>query len=175
LWVWHSSGLTIGEHESLIEVWAMLKTGNISSNFVEVLSIEFFIGKLVIAGAVISDLWVWDTFSLTVSESHSLVEVWAVRKTGVCSSPVWILLLSKLVITGAVIINLWVWNTSGLAVSKSESLVEVWAMWKTAVWGSPVWILLLSKLVIAGAVIVNLWVWNTFSLTVGEGHYDVEV
>merc|ERR1712151_45116 len=89
--------------------------------------------ELVVAGAVVSDLWVWDTSSLAIGERESLIEVWAVRKAGMCWSPVWIflgLLLCKLVVAGAVISDLWVWDTSSLSISESESLVKVWAMWK---------------------------------------------
>merc|ERR1740117_2821573 len=156
----------------------MLKTGNISSNFVKVLSIEILLSsKLVIAGAVISDSWVCDTFSHTVSESHSLVEIWAMWKASVCWSPVWILLLSKLIVTGAVVSDSWVCDTFSLTVSESHSLVEVWAMWKAGVCSSPVWIFLfhLGKLIVTGAVVVNLWVWNTSSLTISKGESLIEI
>jgi len=162
----------------------MLKTGNISSNFVKVLSIEFFLGKLVIAGAVVSDLWVWDTFSLTVSKSHSLVEIWAMWKASVCLSPVWIFLLGKLIVTGAVVVNLWVWNTSSLTISKGESLIEIWAMRKACMWCTPVWIIslstelnlsLLTKLEIWVAVVTNLWIRNTLGFSILKSKSFIEV
>merc|ERR1712238_606525 len=133
------------------------------------------LSKLIVTGAVVSDSWVCDTFSLTVSESHSLVEVWAMWKAGVCSSPVWNALLNKLVIAGAVIVNLWVWNTFSLTVSEGHSLIEVWAMRKTSVCFTPVWILLLSKLIVTGAVVSDSWVCDTFSHTVSESHSLVEI
>jgi hypothetical protein len=81
LWVRHGSSLAIGESESLVEVWAVLEASDVSSDFSEVLAIEvLLLGQLVVRGAVISNLWVWDTSGLSISEGESLIEVWAMRK-----------------------------------------------------------------------------------------------
>jgi len=170
LWVWHSSGLAVGERESLIEVWAVWKR---SVGWSPVWLI-LLLSELVLLGAVVSDLWVWDCSGSAIGESESLIEIWAVRERAMWCSPVWILLLSELVFTGAVVSNLWVWHGSGLAIGEGESLIEVWAMWKTGMSWSPVW-LILNELVLLGAVVSNIWVWHGSSLSVVEGESLVEV
>ena len=74
-WPWNSSSLSINKSESLIEVWAVLKTSNVGSDILLGL-----LDQLIVGLAVVSDLWVWHTSGLSVIESHSLVKVWAVRK-----------------------------------------------------------------------------------------------
>ena len=177
LWVWNGSSLSIGKGESLVEVWAVLKASDVSTDFAEVLSIEFLLNELPLFAAVEADLWVWDSLGLAVSESESLIEVWAVWKGINTWSPVWcILLLSELPLLGAVEANLWVWDSLGLAVSESESLIEVWAVWKGINTWSPVWcILLLSELPLLGAVESNFWVWDSSGLAIGEGESLVKV
>ena len=131
LWVWNGSSLSIGKGESLVEVWAVLKARDVSTDFAEVLSIEFLLNELPLLGAVEADLWVWNSLGLAVGEGESLIEVWAVWEGGDIWSPVWcILLLSELPLLGAVESNLWIWDGLGLAISEGESLIEVWAAWK---------------------------------------------
>ena len=76
LWIWDGLGLAISEGESLIEVWAVWKGCDIWSPVWSIL----LLGELPLLGAVESDLWVWDSLSLSVSEGESLVEIWAVWK-----------------------------------------------------------------------------------------------
>jgi len=67
---------------------------------------------------------------LSVGESESLIEVWAVLETINGRSPVWILLLNHLVFFAAVETYFWVWNGLGLTIGEGESLIEVWAVRK---------------------------------------------
>jgi len=81
LWVWDTSGLTIGEGESFVEVWAMLEISAESfGSGIFVWFIKWSLGKSVIGSAVESFLWVWDTSGLSVSEGESIIEVWAMLK-----------------------------------------------------------------------------------------------
>ena len=80
LWVWNGSSLSIGKGESLVEVWAVLKARDVSTDFAEVLSIEFLLNELPLFAAVEADLWVWNSLGFAVGEGESLIEVWAVWK-----------------------------------------------------------------------------------------------
>jgi hypothetical protein len=170
LWVWHTHSLSVCKGESLIEVWAMRE----AAMWWSPVWIILLLGELIIAGAVVINLWVWDSFGLAIDESESLIKVWAVFEASMWCSPVWILLLGKLVIAGAVVSNLWVWHTSGLTVSESESLIEVWAVREASMWWSPVW-LLLNELILFGAVVINFRVWDSSGLAIGEGESLIEV
>merc|ERR1719230_945364 len=83
LWVWHTSGLTISKSESLIKVWAMWET----SMWWSPVWIIFLLGELILFGAVIADLWVWDTSGLSVVEGESLIEIWAMWEACVWCTP----------------------------------------------------------------------------------------
>jgi hypothetical protein len=172
LWVWNSFGLSIGQGESLVKIWAVWKTVDTWS---PVWILFGFLGKLIVSLAVKVDFWVWNSLGLTISQSESLIKIWAVRKRIDRWSPVWISLLNKLVIRFAVVVNLRIWNCLSLSIGKSESLIEVWAMWETVDGRSPVWILLLNKLVIRFAVVVNLRIWNSLSLSISKSESLIEI
>ena len=90
------------------------------------------LGEGILCVAVVTLLWVWDAKGLTVIESHSLIEIWAMRQDSNIRGDVSgvSFLLGELVFIVAVESNLWVWHGSGFAIGKGESLIEVWAMWQ---------------------------------------------
>ena len=72
LWVWDSSSLSIGEGESIVEIWAMLESGGKSfgsSVLVWHVKWSFCFGlcKSIVGSAVESTLWVWDSSGLSIS------------------------------------------------------------------------------------------------------------
>jgi hypothetical protein len=174
LWVWNGSGLAINEHESLVEVWAVLESSDVGSN---VLGLNEGLGTLlsvsVLGVAVVSLVWIWDTSSLSVDKGEPLIEVWAVLEASDVGSN--ILLLSESIVGIAVISNLWVWYTLGLSISQGHSLVEVWAVLKGAKWCSMGLSFSLGEGVVGIAVIADFWVWYTFGLSIIQGHPLIEV
>lgn len=176
-WVWNGSGLSINKGESFIKVGAVLQSCNISSDFGSIMSIKLLLSHLIISVAVESNLWEWDSSSLTISQSESLIKIWAMFKRVNIRSPVWIslLLLNKLVILVAVESNLWEWDSSSFSISQSEPFIKVRAVLKGINIWSPVWIINLKHLVRSIAVISNLWVWDGTSLTISKGEALIEI
>lgn len=79
LWVWHTSGLTIGKGESLIEVWAVLKSSEwLSPVWILLLNKSFLFLKLIVCVAVEANIWIWNSLSSSISKSESFIEVGAV-------------------------------------------------------------------------------------------------
>lgn len=79
LWVWDGFGLAVIQGESFIEVWAVWQTVDGWSP-VWILLLNQLLTHLVVRLAVIVNLWVWNSFSLSISKSESLVKIRAVRK-----------------------------------------------------------------------------------------------
>jgi len=80
-WVCDGHGLSIGEGESLIEIWAVLEASDVGSNFSSILSIKLLLMELVVSVAVEANLWEWNGLSLSIGEGESLIEVWAMLET----------------------------------------------------------------------------------------------
>jgi len=133
LWVWDGSGLAIGESESLIEIWAVLQSGEVWTmivlHLVHLLASILVLVQGPLVAAVVSNLWVWDGSSPTIGESESLIEVWAVLQ----GLEVWtmvVFLLAQLVVALAVESNSWISNSLSLSIGEGHSLIEVWAVRK---------------------------------------------
>jgi len=80
-WVCDGHGLSIGEGESLIEIWAVLEASDVGSNFSSILSVKLLLMELVVSVAVEANLWEWNGLSLSIGEGESLIEVWAMLET----------------------------------------------------------------------------------------------
>lgn len=76
LWVGNGTGFTIGECKSLVEVGAVLKSCNISS---DVLGRSLM--ECILWVAVVMDFWIWDGPGLSVDKGEPLIEVWAMFET----------------------------------------------------------------------------------------------
>jgi len=135
LWVWDGSSPTIGESESLIEIWAVLESSEVWTMIVlhlvhllaSILVLVLVQGPLVVA--VVTNLWIWDGSSPTIGESESLIEIWAVLQ----GLEVWtmvVFLLAQLVVALAVVSNSWISNSLSLSIGEGHSLIEVWAVRK---------------------------------------------
>jgi hypothetical protein len=157
IWVWDSLGLAINESESLVEVWAVLKTSDIATDILYLLmfldtSFNMCRGHHILSMgifwvAVVTFIWVWDSSGLSINESESFVEVWAMLKRSDVRSDILLLMLGQLVVSLAVVVDLWVWDSFGLSVSEGKSLIKIWAVRKTVNAWSPVWLRFLKKLV----------------------------
>ena len=73
-WVCDGHGLSIGEGESLIEIWAVLEASDVGSNIL-------LLVELVVSVAVEANLWEWNCLGLTIGEGKPLIEVWAMLET----------------------------------------------------------------------------------------------
>ena len=128
--------------------------------------------ECVIIITVVSLLWVWNASSLTISQSESLIEIWAVLKLCEVGSDIFLFLLNliKLVVCIAVVIDLWVWNSSCPSIFQCESLVKIWAMLKAIHISSPVDILYLKqrriRLDLRFTSCSNIWILRNMSLAV---------
>jgi len=131
LWVWDASGFTILKGEAFIEVWAVLKTGDVGTDILG-LGQRSLLSKSIISVAVVMDLRIWDSSGSTVIKHEALIEVRAVLKTSNVGTNILCLgkrcLLLQGVISVAVVVNLWVWDGFGLSILKGEALIEVWAV-----------------------------------------------
>jgi len=178
LWVWNSCGFAILKLESLIEIWAMFKSTKWCSMWHLWVSL---LNEGPVGVAVVIDLWVWDSFGLTIGKSVSLIEIWAVLKRAEwCSMRhLWITLLNHLVIFVAVETDFWVWHGFGLTIIQGEPLIKIWAVLKSVYTRSPVWITIhfggLLQSITSIAVISNIWVWHTSGLTIGKGEPLIKV
>ena len=99
------------------------------------MTIELSKGETGVAVEVL--FWVCNSSSSSISKSHSLIEIWAMRKACMWCTPVWIIrlstelnlsLLTKLEIWVAVETNLWIRNSLGFSILKSKSFIEVGAV-----------------------------------------------
>lgn len=80
-WVCNGHSLSISKGESLVEVWAMLKAGDFSTNGSGVSSIKLLFVKLVVVVAIKANLWEGHSLGLAIGEGEPLIEVWAMLET----------------------------------------------------------------------------------------------
>jgi len=141
--------------------------------------------KGVIGVAVVSWLWIGDGSSISISESISLIEVWAVLHS-MCSSissnhfqvftirslnPC-LFLLCNCVIWVAIVMWLWVCDSSGITIGESHSFIEVRAMLESSnistnswnvlsiEWTNPFQLGKSHTVLVVSAVVMWFWVWN---------------
>jgi len=172
------SGLAVLKGEALIEVWAVLKTGDVRTDVLGLGKGCLLLVESVIGVAVVVGLWIWDSFSSTILKGESLIKIGAVLKASNVRADV--LSLSQGIVGVAVVVDLWVWDSFGLAVLEGEALIKIWAVLETGNVRSDVLderlrVGFLGVGILCTAVVSFLWVWDSTGPSIDKGESLVEV